>query len=132
MKQVQTIFVYLLRQSLCLLPEKRQILELSSRSFATLILPRPFSSWAFSFIGTFVWDSNMLNVLRSRIKRKDTKMQLCYAHRQYPHLLGNWASQGMQSTSTESEQNPSSHFDRSVKLPSKRSAVLLKLNFDSL
>lgn len=57
MNQVQAMFVYLPRQSLCLLQEKRQILELSPSSFATLILPRLFSSQAFSFIRIFIWNS---------------------------------------------------------------------------
>lgn len=74
-------FVYLLRQSLCLLLEKRQILELSPSSFAILILPRLFSSWVFSFIRTFVWSCSELNVLRSRTeKRKETKRNNCTMH----------------------------------------------------
>lgn len=50
MNQVQAMFVYLLRQSLCLLQDKEQILKLSPSSFATLILTRLFSSQAFSLL----------------------------------------------------------------------------------
>lgn len=81
------MFVYLLRQSLCLLLEKRQILELSLSSFAILILPRLFSSWAFSFIRTFVWSCSELNVLRSRTeKRKETKCNNCTMHTGNIHI----------------------------------------------
>lgn len=81
MKQVQAMFIYLLRPSLCLLSEKTHILEPPSPSFTILILPRPCRSQAFSFIRTFLWDSNVLNVFRSRTeKREGTKCNNCAMH----------------------------------------------------
>lgn len=120
-------------QTIPLKQETTQNMELLLPSFTTQFPPRALSSWAFSFIRTFIWDGNMLHILRNKTeKRSGTEMQeLCHENctQTIPTPAG---ERGMKFTTTERWQNPSSHRDSSVKLPYKKCAGLLKLKFDSL